>query len=172
MAHEQNGAQTGADLVKDIRMATTVGDDGKLWSRPMVVQQVRFDGDVWFVTERGSGKATQIEHGGDVNAALATGNTWVSLAGTADVTRDAAKARDLWNGNLDAWFPVGPRTPGLVLISAHAESAQHGDLDINGPVSPASSVVSLAAAKVKGKRPDIGENGTVALGSGPPTPAR
>ncbi len=64
MADEQAGVEKVADLIRDIRtcMLTTINHDGQLLSRPMVVQQVRFDGDLWFVADGGSDKVTQIQH--------------------------------------------------------------------------------------------------------------
>lgn len=174
MPDEHSGVDKVADVIKDIKtcMLTTTGADGLL-SRPMVVQQVRFDGDLWFVTDGGSTKVAQIRHGdGRVNAAFATGDTWLSLTGTAEVTHDDGKAQELWNANLDTWFPQGPSTPGLTLIKVHADSAEYWDLDVSGPVGAVSGVIKLATARIKGQRPDIAENETVELGSGATDGAR
>jgi general stress protein 26 len=170
MADTRDGVQKVADIIEDIKtcMLTTVDDDGKLVSRPMVVQQVRFDGDLWFVADGDSSKVSQIRHGAEVNAAFATRDAWVSVAGTADVTNDPAKAQELWNAALDAWFPQGPTTPGLALIKVHAETAEYWDT----PGGTVSTLIGLATSKVKGQRPDVGENETVDLTGGrtPTTP--
>lgn len=175
MADEHSGVDKVADVIQDIRtcMLVTTGDDGQLLSRPMVVQQVRFDGDLWFVTDGDSSKVAQIRNGsGRVNAAFATGATWLSLTGTAEVIHDDGKAQELWNANLDTWFPEGPRAPGLRLIKVHAESAEYWDVPSTGPVSAVSSVISLVTGKIKGQRPDIADNETVELGAGAANRAR
>ena len=45
-----------AELLKDERIGvfTTTTPDGTLISRPMALQEVEFDGDLWFFAERGS----------------------------------------------------------------------------------------------------------------------
>ncbi|NAZ87701.1 pyridoxamine 5'-phosphate oxidase family protein [Kineococcus sp. T90] len=161
MADERSGVQKVAEIIEDIKtcMLTTSTDDGRLVSRPMAVQQVRFDGDLWFATDGDASKVEQIRHGAHVNAAFASRDAWLSLAGTAEVVHDAAKAEELWNTALDAWFPDGPRTPGLALIKVHAQSAEYWDT----PGGVVTSLIALATSKVKGQRPDVGENETVEL---------
>jgi prepilin-type processing-associated H-X9-DG protein len=167
VADERDGIDKVADIIKDIRtcMLTTVSDDGRLLSRPMAVQQVRFGGDLWFVADGGSGKIGHIRHSTQVNVAFVDGDTWVSLAGTAEVIHDDAKAEELWNSNLDTWFPRGPRTPGLVLIKVQADTAEYWDASFANPVGAVSSLIKLATGRAKGRRPDIAENETVQLGT-------
>ncbi|WP_432570249.1 pyridoxamine 5'-phosphate oxidase family protein [Kineococcus sp. SYSU DK005] len=161
MADERSGVEKVADIIEDIKtcMLTTTTDDGRLVSRPMAVQQVRFDGDLWFATDGDASKVEQIQHGAHVNAAFASRDAWLSLAGTAEVVHDVAKAEELWNTALDAWFPDGPSTPGLALIKVHAQSAEYWDT----PGGAVTSLIALATSKVKGRRPDVGENETVDL---------
>lgn len=168
MAEDRTGVDKVTDMIKDIKtcVLTTVGEDGRLVSRPTVVQQVRFDGDLWFVTDGDSRKVAQIRHGAQVNAAFSARDAWVCLAGTAEITYDDAKADELWNPSLDAWFTQGPHTPDLALIKVHAESAEYWDIPGGGAVT---GLIAPAASKVTGRRPDIGENETVELGSATPS---
>src|SRR3954447_13373448 len=48
--------QKVAELIKGERFAflTTTSPDGTLTSRPMTLQEVEFDGDLWFFAERDS----------------------------------------------------------------------------------------------------------------------
>src|SRR3954471_14420634 len=107
-----DGVAKVAELIKDIKTAmfTTIDDDGHLVSRPMAVQQVEFDGDLWFASDEDSRKVDQIRHGTTVNVAFSSGSSWVSVAGNAEIVRDPAKAKELWNAGLEAWFPDGPET--------------------------------------------------------------
>lgn len=150
-----------AELIKDahIAMLTTVAADGRLVSRPMGVQEVDFDGDLWFFADADSHKVAEIEHGSPANAAFASGASWVSVSGSAEVVRDTAKARELWGATAEAWYPDGPETPGLVLIVLRGETAEYWD----SPGGRLATVLSLVKAKVKGERYDGGENETVRL---------
>ncbi|WP_369055298.1 pyridoxamine 5'-phosphate oxidase family protein [Kineococcus terrestris] len=166
MADERDGVEKVADIIADIKtcMLTTTTEDGRLVSRPMAVQQVRFDGDLWFAADDDSAKVAQVRHGSPVNAAFATRDAWLSLAGTAEVVHDRAKAEELWNPGLAAWFPDGPGTPGLALIRVHAQSAEYWDT----PGGTVTTLLALATSKLRGRRPDVGENETVDLDTGSP----
>jgi len=150
-----------AELIKDARIAmlTTVAADGSLVSRPMGVQDVDFDGDLWFFADGDSHKVAEIQHGSPANAAFADSSSWVSVSGPAEVVRDVAKQRELWGPVAEAWYPDGPETPGLVLVVLHGETAEYWD----SPGGRIATVISLVKAKVKGERYDGGENETVSL---------
>ncbi|RHA37800.1 pyridoxamine 5'-phosphate oxidase family protein [Cellulomonas rhizosphaerae] len=150
-----------AELIKDARFAmlTTVSADGSLVSRPMGVQEVDFDGDLWFFADADSHKVAEIEHGSPANAAFAASSSWVSVSGPAEVVRDVAKQRELWGPVAEAWYPDGPETPGLVLVVLRGETAEYWD----SPGGRIATVLSLVKAKVKGERYDGGENETVSL---------
>ena len=158
---DDDGVRKVAEIIKDIRicMLTTVDDDGHLVARPMAVQQVEFDGDVWFVSGGDTRKVEQIEHGARVNVAFASRDAWLSVAGNAELVHDEAKARELWNPALEAWFPDGPTTAGLTLVKIHADTAEYWD----SPGGRVSTLLSYAKAKVTGSPYSGGENEVVQL---------
>ncbi|WP_454728672.1 pyridoxamine 5'-phosphate oxidase family protein [Cellulosimicrobium protaetiae] len=149
------------ELVKDERIAmlTTVAEDGSLVSRPMGVQAVDFDGDLWFFAATDSHKVAEIARDSAANAAFSGTSSWVSLSGRATLVHDPDKVRELWNAVADAWFPDGPDTPGVVLIRLHAESAECWD----SPGGRVATLFSLVKAKVTGRPYEGGENETVEL---------
>ncbi|MFE6234210.1 pyridoxamine 5'-phosphate oxidase family protein [Cellulosimicrobium sp. NPDC057862] len=149
------------ELVKDERIAmlTTVAEDGSLVSRPMGVQAVDFDGDLWFFAATDSHKVAEIARDSAANAAFSGNSSWVSLSGRATLVHDPDKVRELWNAVADAWFPDGPDTPGVVLIRLHAESAEYWD----SPGGRVATLFSLVKAKVTGRPYEGGENETVEL---------
>ncbi|WP_028050443.1 pyridoxamine 5'-phosphate oxidase family protein [Cellulomonas sp. URHD0024] len=160
MTHDDDLA-TVAKLIKDTRIAmlTTVGSDGALVSRPMGVQDVDFDGDLWFFADEDSHKVHEIESGSPANAAFAGSTSWVSVSGEADVVRDLARIKELWGPTAEAWFPDGPETPGVVLIALRGRTAEYWQ----SPGGRLTTVLSLVKAKVTGERYDGGENETVPL---------
>jgi len=158
---QDDGVSKVAEIIKDVRicMLTTADDDGHLVSRPMAVQQAEFDGDLWFVTGGDARKVDQIQHGARVNAAFASRDAWLSVAGNAELVHDEAKARELWNPALEAWFPDGPTTPGLALVKVHADTAEYWD----SPGGTVSTLLSYAKSKVTGSAYSGGENEVVHL---------
>jgi general stress protein 26 len=150
------------ELIRDGRicMFTTMTPDGRHVSRPMGLQEVEFDGDLWFFSYDDSPKVAEIRANPQVNVAFATkSNAWVSVSGRAEVVHDRAKAAQLWSAPLKVWFPDGLDTPGLSLIKVHADSAEYWD-------SPHGRVVTLiqyAASAALHRTPDLGENKVVDL---------
>ncbi|RMI12675.1 pyridoxamine 5'-phosphate oxidase family protein [Cellulomonas triticagri] len=144
--------RTVADLLREHRLGvlTTVAPDGTLVARPMALQEVEFDGDLWFFAERGSRKVAHVGAHPGVNVAVGSGATWVSLAGTAEVVDDVAKKRDLWSAGVEAWLPEGPDSPQSVLLRVHAESAEYWD----APGGRVATLLSFVKAKVTGDRLD------------------
>jgi general stress protein 26 len=151
---------TVAALLRDHRLGvlTTVAPDGTLMARPMALQEVEFDGDLWFFAERGSRKAAHVAAHPGVNVAVGSGATWVSLAGTAEVVHDVAKKRELWSTAVEAWLPEGPDSPQSVLLRVHADSAEYWD----APGGRVATLLSFVKAKVTGERLE-GTNETVEL---------
>src|SRR5690606_5299575 len=89
------------EKIKDIRVAmlTSVGEDGRLYSRPMYTQEADRDDGLWFFTAKSSTKAEKIAGHHEVNVSYVDQqkNLYVSVAGRASVVDDPEKERELWN---------------------------------------------------------------------------
>ncbi|RBY92785.1 pyridoxamine 5'-phosphate oxidase family protein [Blastococcus sp. TF02A-30] len=150
-----------AELIKGERFGflTTVMPGGKLTSRPMTLQEVEFDGDLWFFAERSSSPVAHITASPQVNVGIGSGGTWVSLTGHARVVEDLAKKKELWNGAVEAWFPNGPEDPEVVLLKVEGDSAEYWD----SPGGRLATAFSFVKAKATGERIDAGKNEKVDL---------
>jgi general stress protein 26 len=150
-----------AELLKDERFGlfTTIAPDGALVSRPMAMQEVEFDGDLWFFAQRSSRKVAHITANPQVNVSTSGSSSWVSLTGHAVVIDDLEQKRTLWNSVVEAWFPDGPEDPDVVLLRVDAASAEYWD----SPGGRLASAVSFAKAKLTGRPYDGGENERVQL---------
>jgi len=149
-------------LLRDgkICMFTTMSADGRHVSRPMGLQEVEFDGDLWFFAFEDSPKIAEIRTHPQVNVSFGTkNNAWVSLSGRAEVVHDRAKAAQLWSAPLKAWFPEGLDTPGLTLIKVHAETAEYWD----APHGKVVTLIQYVASAAMHRTPDVGENKVVDL---------
>ena len=150
-----------AELLKGERFAflTTRTPDGTLTSRPMTLQEVEFDGDLWFFAERDSNPVKHITLSPQVNVGVGSGGSWVSLTGRATVVDDLAKKRELWNSAVEAWFPQGPDDDSVVLLKVEADSAEYWD----SPGGRLATAFSFVKAKVTGERIEGGANEKVDL---------
>jgi general stress protein 26 len=152
------------DLMRRCKFAmmTTVNEDGSLHSRPMAtLSKQDFDGNVWFFTQAGSPKVDEVDKHHEVNLAFSDPDkqNYVSVAGTAFLVRDKAKAKELWSEPLRTWFPKGLDDPQLALLKVEMKSAQYWD-------SPSSVVVyayGYLKSLITGKPPSPGEHGEVRM---------
>jgi len=161
MTDHEDDVRKVAGLLEGKRfgMMTTTAEDGTLMSRPMALQEVEFDGDLWFFAERDSRLVDQVQANPQVNVSVESGSTWVSLTGEASVIVDEARKRDLWNAGVEAWFPDGPDDAAIVLLRVEASSAEYWDT----PGGRIASLVSFAKAKATGTRYSGGDHGTVEM---------
>ncbi len=153
-----------AELVDRARIAmlTTMTEEDAHVSRPMAVQDVEFDGDLWFFCYDDSAKVRQVRSRPQVNVAFANErkSEWTSISGAASVVADRSRMEELWAPPLQVWFPEGLDTPGLTLLRVRAETAEYWD-------SPSSNIKKLIGGlrAVVRSDPDEfpGENRTVDL---------
>jgi len=107
---------------------TTRTADGALHSRPLAVLDDEFSGVLRFFTEDPSAKTAEIAAHPEVNVSVGDGKGWLSLAGTATVTHDAALLERYWNPWAEAYFDGGRDDPAAALLEVHVDSFEYWDL--------------------------------------------
>lgn len=158
-ASYKNDIDHFGQLIKDIKFAMLTTRDvsgNRLVSRPMTLQQMKFDGDLWFFASWSSLLINQIENNPFVNLAFSNPKnfSFLSAQGVAEVTTDEEKAKQLWSPMYKAWFPEGLDDPNLCLLRIKVESADYWE-------SPDSAIVRIAGFA---KAIITGQNGSSALG--------
>jgi general stress protein 26 len=150
---------TGIINDSHIGMLTTIDEAGKLVSRPLAVQEVKDDGDMWFFTSATTSQVAHIRANPAVNVSFGQRTEWVSVAGTAEVVTDRQLIHDMWNQVVEAWFPDGPDTPEVVLLHVGSDSAEYW----TSPGGTAATVLQWIKSKVTNSRMSVGESATVEL---------
>lgn len=145
----------------DFTMMTTIDGEGELESRPMSTQKTEFDGSVYFFTYDDTDKVRHLRNNPRVNLAYSAPDqqTYVSLKGRAEISKDRQKMEELWSPELKAWFPDGLETPGIALIKVKVDSAEYWD----SSSSMIAHAVGFVKAIVTGESYDMGENKTIDL---------
>jgi general stress protein 26 len=145
-------------LIQDVKVAmmTTVAPNGTMHSRPMWTQEAEFDGTLWFFTGKSGEKVAHLNANPRVNLGYAkTGdNTYVSVSGTAHLSFDREKMKELWNPFMKAWFEDGLDDPDLALLHVRVESAEYWD----NPNSKLYTLISFVKASLTGETAYLGEN--------------
>ena len=70
---------------------TTRTESGALHSRPLAIVEDDFAGTMWFFTRDPSAKTSDVAAHPDVNVSVGDGKGWLSMSGTAKVSRDQAR---------------------------------------------------------------------------------
>jgi general stress protein 26 len=148
------------ELMKKIGFAMLVTRDGeKLRARPMSAYLERDSNTIYFLTDARRHKDEEIARNPGVNLSFANASDqkYVSITGTAVVSNDRAKIKQLFSTPAKAWWDRA-EDPNIRVLKITPDDAEFWD-------SPGSviSYVKMAAAAVTGTRPDLGDNRKVAL---------
>lgn len=147
------------DRIKDVKfgMFTTQDASGSLSSRPLTSQQLDDEGSMWFFVSDKEAFTSEILDNPSVNVSFADvdDHLYVSVSGRAELLRDRAKAEELWNPMVKAWFPQGLDDPHLALLRVRIASAEYWDTANSKMVT----LFAMAKAAITGKPPtNVGEH--------------
>lgn len=151
------------DAMESIRTAMMVsrGDLGP-HARPMSAIVRPEEGRVWFLTDRETAKACEIERNPGVAVTFSNGTSrHVALTGTAAIVEERAYVRDLWSASAQAFYPGGPEDPSIVAIRVAPEVAELWD----GPSTPVAMVKMAAALVTRTTADGMGDNLKLRMGA-------
>jgi general stress protein 26 len=148
------------ELMKKIGFAMLVTRDGeKLRARPMSAYLERDENTIYFLTDARRHKDDEIARNPGVNLSFADASSqkYVSLTGTAMVSNDRAKIKELFSTPAKAWWESA-EDPNIRVLKITPDDAEFWD-------SPGTiiSYVKMAAAAATGSQPDIGKNRKVSM---------
>ena len=135
----------GADAVEKLRELV-----GKTWTcffcsniktglpfstRPMAVQQVDDEGNLWFLTSNDSHTYTELQNE-PLTQLLFQGSAhsdFLNVYGVASLSADKEKVKELWATDMKAWFTEGQDDPRIAVIKVEPTETyywdnKHGDL--------------------------------------------
>ncbi len=139
----------------DNAMLVTQSENEELFARPMIIAQLDNDGDLWFATDRNSGKVDEILAHQAVCITMSNGSQFVSISGRAEVIGDQARIDELWSEAWRVWFPDGANDPNLVLLRVHASS---GEFWSNAGTNQIKYAFEAAKAYLSGRRPETDDS--------------
>jgi general stress protein 26 len=153
-------AERAWELMKKIGFAMLVTRDGdKLRARPMSAYLEPENNAIYFLTDARRHKDDEIARNPGINLSFADASAqkYVSLTGTAVVSNDRAKIKELFSTPAKAWWDSA-EDPNIRVLKITPDDAEYWD-------SPGTvvSYVKMAAAAVTGTRPDIGENRKISM---------
>jgi general stress protein 26 len=148
------------ELAKSIRYCMFVTWDGeKQTARAMDATVEEADGAIYFLTDKAGSKVAQVRNFPVVTVTFSDVRSFkfVTLSGTAEVTNDRAKIKDIWTASSKAWWDSAD-DPDIRLVTFRPNEAELWD----SPNLLISSVLMLSAA-VTGAKPKIGDHAKVSI---------
>jgi general stress protein 26 len=146
----------------EVALMTTRRPDGYLVSRPMQTQQRTSGTDLWFMANLESHKLEELATDPHVNLAYYRDRTreWVSVSGTAIISRDKRLIHELYERDWRAWLgdeggarDGGPDDPRIALILVEAHSVTYLKKDRPMPVV----LFNIVKGMVTGEQPKTGD---------------
>lgn len=148
------------DMIEGEHVCTFSSLEGsRIRSHPMSPHFVKGEQTIWFMTENGASKLSDLKADSDVTLAFSNGasGSYVSLMGRANIVVDRARVEQLWSAPLKQYFD-GPDDPKIVLIAFSADDADYWD----GPNAIMAGIKMLVTAAT-GAPADLGDSGRVAM---------
>jgi general stress protein 26 len=148
--------QSLAEDIKTCMFCTYRAD--KLKSRPMSVQKVDDEGNLWFLSDRNSDKNQEIKEDSNVELLFAGGKEqYLALHGNAEISFDKAKIKELWNPVAKVWFTEGVDDPAISVVKVTYDDGYYWDTKHGHMVS----ILKMVKSLVTGTRGDDGVEGSL-----------
>lgn len=130
-------------------------------SRPMTVQQVDEEGNLWMMSAKDSDKNEQIKREPEVQLFFAktADSEFLSVYGVASISYDKAKIEELWSPFAKAWFTEGKDDPRISVIKIEPIQSYYWDTR-NGKMV---SMLKIVTAAITGTRPNEGVEGKLTV---------
>lgn len=120
--------------------------------RPMSVQEVDEEGNLWFMSQIDSNKNTEIKADPFTQLFFQENKNsgFLSIYGISEISRNQAKIDELWNPLLKVWFQNGKDDPKITLIKVVPTNVYYWDTKHGEAVA----FIKMAASIITGKTMD------------------
>ena len=157
---EQNRADlSGAKAVEKMKQlvdkaetcffCTGAISNGSTGTRPMSVQEVDDQGNLWFLSADDSHKNLELQQDAHVRLYFQGGKhtDFLLLNGTATVSRDKARIKELWKPILKTWFTEGQDDPRITVIKVAPTEGYYWDSKHGMAVAGIKMLIGAATGK-------------------------
>ncbi len=120
--------KTVAETIEEaaVGMLTTVDHNGGLCSRPMLVEELDEEGNLWFFTLSDSNLMEEVRKIPVVNLTFTAGkDKFLSATAIGYEAFDKEKMAALWDPSLLKWFKDGLETPELTLLKLDLQEVEY-----------------------------------------------
>ncbi len=132
-------------------------------TRPMALQQLDEDKNFWFLSSDDSNKNQEIQHDSAVQL-LFQGSDYsdfLSIYGTASISKDKDKIKELWNPMFKTWFTDGVDDSRITVIKVTPSEGYYWDTKHNKAIG----LIKRVAGAIMGKTLDDSIEGNINMSS-------
>lgn len=121
-------------------------------TRPMSVQQIDDQGNLWFLSANDSHKNAEIKKDPQVQLLFqgSAHSDFMTLSGKAEVSTDKAKIKELWEPIVKTWFTEGVDDPRITAIKISPTDGYYWDTKHGQMVA----FIKMLAGAISGKTLD------------------
>ncbi|RYY06491.1 MAG: general stress protein [Sphingobacteriaceae bacterium] len=140
---------------------TDIKTGSPLAIRPMAVQKVDDEGNLWFLSSNDSNKNQEIKQDDHVHLLFQESHYsgFLNVYGDAYISEDKAKIKELWKPVLKAWFTEGEDDPRITVIKVVPTEAYYWDNKHGNTIA----FLKQAASAVVGKTFDDSVEGELKI---------
>lgn len=108
---------------------TNIQTGKRIATRPMSVQKIDDQGNLWFLSAKDSHKNAEIAHDSSVQLMFKGSqySDFLDLYGKAEISTDRAKIEELWEPLVKAWFTEGKDDPRITVIKVKPTAGYYWD---------------------------------------------
>jgi general stress protein 26 len=131
-----------ADTSKTCFLCTDIKAGKPFAARPMSVQEVDEQGNVWFLSASDSHQNEHINTDPHVQLLFQGSHysDFLSLFGKATISKDKARIKQLWNPMVKNWFTEGEDDPRITVVKVAPEGGYYWDTKHGNIVAFAKSI--------------------------------
>lgn len=118
-------------------------------TRPMNVRKVDDNGNLWFLSADDSHKNSELEQDREVNLFFqgSAHSDFLHLNGTATISRDKEKIKELWEPVIKTWFTGGVDDPRITVIKVKPLQGYYWDNKHGNTIAGIKMMVGAAIGK-------------------------
>ncbi len=150
-----------AEAAQSCFFCTNIISGSPVNTRPMAIQKVDEDGTFWFLSAKDSHKNAEIKKDAHVQlfSQGSAHSDFLSIYGTATISTDKAKIKELWEPLYKTWFTEGEDDPRITVIKVEIEKGYYWDTKHGSAVS----FMKTVAGAIMGKTLDDSIEGNLAM---------
>ncbi|MGE0549876.1 MAG: pyridoxamine 5'-phosphate oxidase family protein [Kofleriaceae bacterium] len=128
---------------------TSITTGKRVETRPMSVQKVDDDGNLWFLSSADSNHNAEIGRDAAVQLLFqgSSHSDFLTIYGTATISRDRSKIDELWEPIVKTWFTEGKDDPRITVIKVAPSEGYYWDTKHNRAIVFAKMVAGAILGK-------------------------